>query len=87
MLCVLNNLRHVVKSKVSFGALLNELSLRRTNRPREFVRTKVLSKVELELWLSIQCPFEERGGYVEECLSQDRGSVGSSLTRGTALCP
>ena len=30
---------------------------------------------------------EERGGSVVECLTQDRGVVGSSLTSCTALCP
>ena len=29
---------------------------------------------------------EERGGSVVECLTQDRGVAGSSLTGGTALC-
>ena len=30
---------------------------------------------------------EERGGSVAECLTQDQGVVGLSLTPGTALCP
>ena len=30
---------------------------------------------------------EERGGSVVECLTRDRGVVGSNLTRGTVLCP
>ena len=32
------------------------------------------------------CP-EESGGSVVECLTRDRGVVGSSLTGGTVLCP
>ena len=32
-------------------------------------------------------PSEERGGSVVEFLTQDRGVAGSSLTRGTVLCP
>ena len=30
---------------------------------------------------------EERGGSLVLCLTRDRGDAGSSLTRGTALCP
>ena len=37
---------------------------------------KVISKVLME-----------RGGSVVECLTQDRGVEGSSLTGGTVLCP
>ena len=36
---------------------------------------------------SIQSVIEERGGSVVECLTRDRGAVGSSLTEGIALCP
>ena len=56
MLCFLNSLRHIVKTKVSFNAYLNEDSFKQANRPRAFVPTKILSKqnnVALELWLSI----------------------------------
>ena len=44
--------RHIVKTKVSFDAYLNELSFWRTNQPGPFLRKKYYHA--LELWLSIQ---------------------------------
>ena len=44
MLCFLNSFRHIVKTKVSFDAKLNELLSRQTNWRELFVQTKILSK-------------------------------------------
>ena len=47
------------------------------------VQVCIFSKKRIFLSLTV----EERGCSVVECLTQDQGVTGSSLTGGTVLCP
>ena len=49
----------------------------------------IFSQSDVNIIITSICTFHmlERSGSVEECLTRDRGTAGSSLTGVTALCP
>ena len=50
------------------------------------IKTKMVKKTKI--FFNLQMLYlQERSGSVVECLIQDRGAAGSSLTSVTGLCP